>query len=171
MLKKWIIIRLVVSNLVTLGLLTYNNPERHSSLNVYTLEGKGQTREVKNYQIIVAANKVNRGSAELHYLGDPAEMENSTYYYEFYEEDPEYGPTVVYTNSASSEGGPVHILTNVQRTGSITGSYSYNEKLKTKNHYENSFFEIEWNDNDGNRYKERIELDIVNHIHIDNIDE
>ncbi|GGA40523.1 hypothetical protein [Paenibacillus physcomitrellae] len=153
--------------------IVYNEKNSKSSksvVHVYTLNGKGELWDISDYKIIVTEDKILRGNGKLTYKGAPKNIENSTYYkYDFKEMNSTEKYETVYTHEASSSGGPVAILENLDNdTGSITGDYSYNELLKDKQNYESTTLTITWNDNNKELHTETIDLDIDSEIAIDN---
>ncbi|RUT43277.1 hypothetical protein EJP82_20910 [Paenibacillus anaericanus] len=141
------------------------NKASNSGIQVYNLNGTGEIWDVINYKIIVSPTKIQRGNGRLVYKGDSKNIENSTYYkYEIKEIniDDKYG--TVFVNEASSKGGPVSILSNLNDTGSIIGEFSYDELKKDKQNYESTTITITWNDNEGRLHSETVNLDIDSEI-------
>lgn len=133
-------------------------------LQVYNLSGEGEIWDIVNYQVIISSNKILRGHGGLVFKGNPKDIENSTYYgYEFKEMNSSGNYETVYTNVASSQGGPISILMNLN-IGSITGEYAFEELKKDKQNYENTTLTITWNDNKGELHSETLDLDITGEI-------
>lgn len=146
----------------------HKTSEHYPHVELYTLEGNGVYWQVKDYQIIVTPEKIERGHARLTYLGNPNEIEHSDFCsISFYEGSPHDEQQVVYSYSVSAPGGNAHIIENVKNIGSISGPYDYLEAVKTRNDYANSYVQIIWNDSEGIERQERIELEIVNHFNLE----
>jgi len=167
--KTTLIILLILSNVVW-GYFYFaqEGTEESKPISIYSLNGSSEKWDVKNYKIIVTPTTIVRGTAELTFKGDPGEVEKSDFYeVKVYERNHRNENVVVLGKSASSSGGYVNLLENVKDIGSITGPYSYDETLRTKDDYEASILEINWNDGKGNTYQEQINLNIINEITID----
>ncbi|MBP1930100.1 hypothetical protein [Ammoniphilus resinae] len=167
--KTILIILLILSNVVWGSFYFVEKGAKESKqISIYSLNGSGEKWEVKNYKIVVTPSIIVRGTAELTFKGDPEEVEESDFYeVKVYERNHRNENVVVLGKSASSSGGYVNLLENVKDIGSISGPYSYDETLRTKDDYEASILEINWNDGKGNTFQEQINLDIVNEITID----
>ncbi|WP_010275696.1 hypothetical protein [Paenibacillus senegalensis] len=159
---------IVISNVIWGSVfLTRNSSQAESikDVQIYTLKGTGRLWEAADYKVIISPAKIMRGHGSLAYKGDPKEIENSTYYkIEIQELNPNGHYESVYVNEASSHGGPINILSNLNDIGSITGDYADNERLKDRHNYGSSVLTITWNDNDGELHSETINLNMAAEI-------
>lgn len=171
--KKTIVLLLgiiVISNGIW-SYIYFSSVDKDKSSNievqVHTLNGKGEMWDITDYKIIISANSILRGHGNLAYKGDPTDIENSTYYkLEFKEINPFGEYETMYANEASSKGGPVSILTNLNDTGSIKSEYTYDELKKDRQNYQSTTLTITWNDNEGELHTEAINLSIDNDMTI-----
>ncbi len=144
---------------------TKETPNNNNGVQIYTLEGSGDDWKATNYKIIVTPDKIQRGHAKLIYLGNPKDIEESNYYnVTFYEKNHKNEQTGVYSRTDSSTDASVSILENINHIGSITGPYSYDETLRTRDNYDHSTIKISWNDSNGESHIETFDLHIVDEI-------
>ncbi|MCJ8013269.1 hypothetical protein MUG84_16175 [Paenibacillus sp. KQZ6P-2] len=168
--RKWCIVLvavLLVTNGVTLGLLIQSSHSNDKLLEsgkaweAFTLNGMGQNWQVNDYKMIRTASSIYRGNGSLTYLGDPQNIEKSTYFsYTFYEKQAGK-PRPVLSHTESSVNGPVAILENVKHLGSIQGAPSDWELEETSQDLGNSYVEIKWKDNLSKLHMENIPLSVT----------
>lgn len=154
---------ILISNALWLYLFLDKGAEDivNSDVSLYSLHGSGEAWEVHDYKILITPDKILRGHASLNYMGDPADLSQSTFFeYKFYENNNRGEKEVVYANEFHSYNGVVSILDNVKDTGSLTGPYSDGELEKDKSNYGSTSLEITWNDKEGQRRTEVIQLNI-----------
>ncbi len=170
----WLIVLLIASNMIWIIIALYQNDQiQKRSVDVYSLSGSNENWKVDNYQILFNKDYIRRKAAILTYLGNSDELRKvQSFSVDFYEEDPNYGSltgkemanTLTYAADGSSLA-PFDMIENVKiGTGSTGGAYTYNETLKTKQHYENSYVKIKWKDLQGKSHEDRVDLNIVDHI-------
>ncbi|WP_055108569.1 hypothetical protein [Paenibacillus ihumii] len=141
--------------------------EASSGASLYLLHGTGEAWDIRDYKIMITGDRILRGHASLKFKGDPGELSRSTFFeYKFYENNSRGEKEVVYANEFHSNNGEVSILDNVKDIGSLTGPYSYGELEKDRSNYESTSLELTWQDHEGNRQTEMIELEIDQEIHI-----
>ncbi|WP_157259494.1 hypothetical protein [Paenibacillus sp. OSY-SE] len=176
MMKKttWLAVIFLLTNVGWGILYAYQQGQQgvrdNKGTDIYTLAGSGVNWRVDNYRIVVTPDNIQRGNASLVYLGAADDVADSDYYsVTFFEQDVKFGAEPVLSKKARAEGGPVNILVNVNKIGTITGPYEYGEIAKTKQDYENTYVEMIWKDNDGKKNKETIQLQLVAHLDVSRI--
>ena len=164
--KLTLILILIVSNIFwSYFYFTAETPSHNNKVQIYNLEGNGESWKIKNYKIIVTPDKILRGNAELIYMGSPENIKESNYFdITFYEENHLKEQVAVYSRTSNSTSGSISILDNLKDVGSITGPFSYDETLRTVDNYENSYVVINWNDNYRKSHTEKIDLNIIEEI-------
>lgn len=167
----WLLVGIIVITNV-LWLYLFRNAEQsavtdNSGASLYLLHGTGKAWDVTDYKIMIAADKILRGRASLNYKGDPEELSQSIFFgIKFYEVNSRGEKEVVYSSEFHSNNGEVSILDNVREIGSLTSPYSYGELEKDRSNYESTSLELTWQDKEGQRHTEIIELEINQEIHI-----
>lgn len=162
----FIIAVLLCTNIITLSLLTKSEPfiegtqSNTPEFELYQLEGNGTKWEVDNYKVLKTSNKIIRTSARLAYLGDVKEIEQSTYYTVDIIEDYK----VVYSNTASGEGGPVSVVLNIDDIGSIENELTEFDKNINRGTIDNTQFQITWKDSKGHINEETVKLSIIDEL-------
>ncbi len=173
--KGILIFILLISNITwSYFYFTADTPRNYNGIQIYNLEGSGKNWDVKNYKIVVTPDKILRGYAELIYIGDPKNIKDINFYeITIYEENHNNEQIDVYNTSVSIEGSSNSIIDifNLNDVGSIISPYFYDEKLRTKENYENSTVEISWKSKNGTVHKEKIYLNINDEIIFKNDEE
>ena len=137
--------------------------EEAFGVKLYRMQGSGSLWDINNYQVVLTPHQIQRGNGSLTYKGDPQEIEDSTYYELVFEEKNRNGEYIpVYSSRASSKGGPVGILNNLDQIGSITGDYDHHELTLNPSHIESTRLTINWADSKGEVHTETIQLSIDN---------
>ncbi|MFU1796873.1 hypothetical protein ACM1RC_23630 [Paenibacillus azoreducens] len=168
--RKWsliVIAILLVTNGVTLGLLIQSKhksdklPGSDKRWEFFTLNGKGQNWQIKDYKVVRTAFSIFHGNGSLAYLGNPQDIKDSTYFEYGYYKMHEGKPWAIHRHSASSVNGSVDILTNIKYLGSIEGAPSPWEPADTAQGLLDSYMEVSWKDNQGKMHTEQVPMSVT----------